>query len=89
MEYHSSVSGCELLRRRSIFPGFWREIDQAAGAVDGDMLTGGDAFDSSMDADNGGNTVFAGDDGTVGHGAAHFHDQAARCEEEGGPTGIC
>ena len=32
-----------------------------------------------VDAHHGGNTVLAGNDRSVGHHAAHFHDQPAGC----------
>src|SRR5436305_13061289 len=64
------------------------DANSAGGTVDGDLLAGGDALGGSGNADDGGDAVFAGDDGSVGYHAAHFHDEAGGGEEEGGPAGI-
>src|SRR5215207_3922018 len=57
-------------------------------AVDGDPLSCLDAFRGVGHADYGRYAVFAGHDGAVGHGSSHLHDEAARREEEGGPSGV-
>src|SRR5215203_2271256 len=57
-------------------------------AVDGDPLACLDAFRGVGYADYRRYAVFAGHDGAVGHGSSHLHDEAARREEEGGPTGV-
>src|SRR5437588_10465457 len=62
------------------------DADGAGGAIDGDLLAGGDALGGRGDADDGGDAVFAGDDGSVGYHAAHFHDEAGGGEAEGGPA---
>src|SRR5437588_5928629 len=69
---------------------YLRSIDanNAGGAIDGDLLAGGDALGGRGDADDGGDAVFAGDDGSVGYHAAHFHDEARGGEEEGGPARV-
>lgn len=47
---------------------------EAAGAVDPDMLAILDYTGSAVDAYDRRDAVFAGDDGSVGHQAAHFGD---------------
>src|SRR5213592_4949245 len=64
------------------------DADGAGGAVDGDLLAGGDALGGCGDTDDGGDAVFAGDDGSVGYHAAHFHDEARGGEEERGPAWV-
>ncbi len=52
------------------------------------MLAGGDALGGRGDADDGGYAVFAGDDGSVGHHATHFHDETRGGEEKGSPSRV-
>src|SRR2546421_5722365 len=64
------------------------DANSARSAINGDLLAGGDALGGRGDADDGGDAVFAGDDGSVGYHAAHFHDEARGGEGEGGAARV-
>jgi hypothetical protein len=63
--------------------------DLSGRPVHGDPLSCLDEFCGVRDADDGRYAVLAGNDGAVGHRPAHLHNEAARGEEEGRPTGVC
>src|SRR5258708_17636361 len=73
-----------LLRSQGIF----LNGDLPGCSINGDALAGGDALCGSCDSDDCRDTILAGHDTAVRDGPAHFHDQPASREEEGGPAGI-
>ncbi len=57
-------------------------------SINRDLLTRGDALRGSCDPNDRRDPVLAGHDGTISHGAVHFHYQDSGGQEEQRPAGI-
>src|SRR5487761_561833 len=56
--------------------------------IDGDATSGDNAFGCMWHSDHGGNTILAGDNGSMRHRSSRFHHQSSRLEEQRGPAGV-
>src|SRR5258708_11659687 len=64
------------------------EGDGSCRTIDSDALASYDVRCSTGYTHNCRDAILAGDDGSVGYHAAHFHHQATSSQEEGGPAGV-